>query len=422
MLKRQFSQSSLSDEVLVLVFEYLSPRELVDQVPLVCKRWREICYDTKVWDILDLYHHEDITETELRKIVWLHSQTKRLILRNRNDLGDRTLVWCFFHLKNLRALDLSGCSQVGPKIVSAIVQFCKSLRNLNVNGCSGFDNECLLILTGCKKLRHLNFSECDTVTDFGFNAMTSFLPSLESVLCDGVMALHDEAIETIVTKKCATFTDLLLDGANLTDEGVQMLSELRFLRRLRIQYCDELSDEAIRHFSNLRYLEELSLTRAHTLTSSGIVSAFSRPHHFMRVVEITECSGLTDTGVSAIGRSCRNLEHLNISWSKHVTDDGIIALMDNSPHLKQMNVQSVKQLSDFVALIPHYCPELRYLNVISCSMVREDDLRQLSTALTELQIAYNRDLGCSPKSFRILRYFDIMSPRQFAISREVGFE
>ena len=54
----------------------------------------------------------------------------------------------------------------------------------------------LLIPAGCRKLKHLNFSECDTITDFGVNAMTSFLPKLDSVLCDGVLALHDEVIET----------------------------------------------------------------------------------------------------------------------------------------------------------------------------------------------------------------------------------
>jgi len=283
-------EKHLSDEVLVLVLGYLTPKELGDQVPLVCRRWRELCYDDDVWNTLDLYKYKNIKEAQLRHIVMQHRNIKKLILRDREDLTDRAFVWCVFHLPNLKNLDLSFCPQVGPKIISAIAQFCHKIRNLNVNGCPGFDNECLLILTGCAELRHINFSECDTITDFGFSAMSTYLPQLHSVKCDGVIQLHDEAIEGIVLSKCDSLTDLQLDGANLTDEGVQMLSELLYLRRLTIQYCDELSDDAISGFSQLRYLEELTLTRGHNFSSQGIQKAMERPHHFLKKVLITECS------------------------------------------------------------------------------------------------------------------------------------
>ncbi|KAL5268599.1 hypothetical protein ACHWQZ_G002447 [Mnemiopsis leidyi] len=409
----------LSDELLVKVFGYLSPAELVDQTPLVCKRWRDLCNDTTVWSTLDLHHHHQVSESMLRRIVWLHCSTRKLILRYRSDISSRSMIWCFFHLKDLRALDLSHCPQVNSRLVSAIVQFCKKLRNLNVNGCTGFDNECLLILTGCRKLRHLNFSECETVTDFGVNAMTSFLPKLNSVLCDGVLSLHDEVIETIVTKKCDTITDLQLDGGNLTDEGVEMLAELLYLRRLRIQYCDNLTDHAIQSFHCLRYLEELSLTRAHSFSTTGFVGAFARPHHFMRILEITECSGLDDVSLTAIGRSCPNLTDLNISWCRNVTDDGLICFMERVPHLQVLKLQSVHQLCDFVLHIPLYTPSLVHLNVISCSLIREEDLLAVSAQLPDLEIAYNRDLGCSPKTTKMLRYFDVMSPRQFAMTNRL---
>ncbi|XP_063683525.1 F-box/LRR-repeat protein fbxl-1-like [Bolinopsis microptera] len=410
---------TLSDELLVKVFGYLSPVELVGQTPLVCRKWRNLSYDSKVWDTLDLHHHHEVSENQLRRIVWLHCSTRKLILRYRRDLSERSMIWCVFHLKNLRALDLSHCPQVNSRIVSTIVQFCKKLRHLNVNGCTGFDNECVLILTGCRKLRHLNFSECETVTDFGVNAMTSFLPKLNSVLCDGVLSLHDEVIEMIVTKKCNTITDLQLDGGNLTDEGVEMLSELRYLRRLRIQYCDNLTDDAILDFHSLLYLEELSLTRAHSFSTTGFVGAFSRPHHFMRIVEITECSGLDDVSLTAIGRSCPNLTDLNISWCRNVTDDGMICFLERVSQLQVLKLQSVPKLCDLVALIPLYTPSLAHLNVISCSRIREEDLLAVAAQLPDLQIAYNRDLGCSPKTTKMLKYFDLMSPRQFAMTNRL---
>ena len=42
---------------------------------------------------------------------------------------------------------------------------------------------------------------------------------------------------------------------------------------------------------------------------------------------------------------------------------------------------------------------------------QEADLRRLAGTLPYIEIAYNRDLGCSPRSVHMLRYFDIMSPR-----------
>ena len=91
----------------------MSPgQELLDQVPLVCKRWRKMSHDRTVWTTLDLYHHHEIRECQLRRMVRLHPHPTRLILRYRHDLTDRTFIWCFFHLKQLRSLDLSHCRQV----------------------------------------------------------------------------------------------------------------------------------------------------------------------------------------------------------------------------------------------------------------------------------------------------------------------
>ena len=82
-------------------------------------------------------------------------------------------------------------------------------------------------------------------------------------------------------------------------------------------------------------------------------------------------------------------------------------------------MQSVGNVCDFVLLLPIYNPSLIHLNVVSCSLVREEDLVSLSAQLPDLEIAYNRDLGCSPKSNKVLRYFDVMSPRQFAMVKKV---
>ena len=80
----------------------------------------------------------------------------------------------------------------------------------------------------------------------------------------------------------------------------------------------------------------------------------------------------------------------------------------------------MKEVCDFVAVIPLYTPLLTHLNVISCSLVREEDLLAVSSQLTDLEIAYNRDLGCSPKATKMLKYFDVMSPRQFAMTKRLN--
>ena len=105
--RRQQAKIDILKTTCTFVFQ-----ELVDQTPLVCKKWRELCDDSKVWDTLDLHHHHEVSESRLRRIVWLHCSTRKLILRYRRDLSQRTMIWCFFHLKNLRALDLSHCPQV----------------------------------------------------------------------------------------------------------------------------------------------------------------------------------------------------------------------------------------------------------------------------------------------------------------------
>ena len=44
----------------------------------------------------------------------------------------------------------------------------------------------------------------------------------------------------MITKKCNTITDLQLDGGNLTDEGVEMISEVRSSSMTSLWHHDDV--------------------------------------------------------------------------------------------------------------------------------------------------------------------------------------
>ena len=63
----------------------------------------------------------------------------------------------------------------------------------------------------------------------------------------GIISDWSWHIFRIVTKKCDTITDLQLDGGNLTDEGVEMLSEVKMWRHDYWLFCYVNFDDVYCH-------------------------------------------------------------------------------------------------------------------------------------------------------------------------------
>ena len=98
----------------------------------------------------------------------------------------------------------------------------------------------------------------------------------------------------------------------VTDSGIQRLSNLRKLRRLRLCLNYDITDRGIRYLGRLTNLEELHISYSPKLTGAGLI-------------------GL---------RRLKKLRDLDLEWS-NITDDGVRALCsasrDGKPVIDRMS-------------------------------------------------------------------------------------
>ena len=146
------------------------------------------------------------------------------------------------HAKSLRTLMLVGSGRVGNRGISAIARGCNALQHLVVDYTHDVIEEGMKDLaTYCPRLRLLHIS----TSDAGVAHLKSCYQLKELVVTEGC-ELSDEGLGQLV-KNCTSLQTLgLTDCPDITDKGINMLTNLRDLRKLLLSgCCDGVSAEGI---------------------------------------------------------------------------------------------------------------------------------------------------------------------------------
>jgi len=94
------------------------------------------------------------------------------------------------------------------------------------------------------------------------------------------------------------------------------------MRVLDLTGCDNLTNQTLENIANkCKSLQTLKLSsRAHNVTESGIevISANCGPN--LRVFEVSNSDGLTDTAIQHLIRASPNLTSLSVAFCRNITD------------------------------------------------------------------------------------------------------
>lgn len=211
-LKDVPSLLSLSDDVLLMIFSYLKPMDLL-ALNQCCERLKQITYDHTLWDHVD-FRPADVSSDELFKYVkFLGPTTKSFACCGKPEGRDVQLtadiiqritqtapniktfiaqsysidgsqVELFHFPKAVEHLSLKHCLFTnlpeGRSYFYKVDQYLPNLKVLDLESCFWFAPHSLLALSKCKNLQELRFSYCwleDFVpyaslgTRFGFTAL-----------------------------------------------------------------------------------------------------------------------------------------------------------------------------------------------------------------------------------------------------------
>eukprot|EP01091_Cochliopodium_minus_P018103 TRINITY_DN7263_c0_g1_i1.p1 TRINITY_DN7263_c0_g1~~TRINITY_DN7263_c0_g1_i1.p1 ORF type:complete len:403 (-),score=86.41 TRINITY_DN7263_c0_g1_i1:15-1223(-) len=189
-------------------------------------------------------------------------------------------------LENLKILmlDLKG-NQVWKgsleDLAASLANHCKNLVTLAISCPFVCDNDMSIVMEGCKKLEALSLHRSSFITDYLFSKLQflSDLLYLDIQFCD---SLTDECCDLIskFSKKLQSITIILSENARVTNKGVNSLSFINTLTRLKLKipsiivlsiFSKSIERLTLTDWDNLTYLS-LSCPKLLDLNTKGCLS------------------------------------------------------------------------------------------------------------------------------------------------------
>ncbi|CAF0942547.1 unnamed protein product [Adineta steineri] len=202
----------------------------------------------------------------------------------------------------------------------------------------------LPLLLNCRT-RTFDFRDCTNITD------TSLILMAHCSLNAQIERKRLESNQTETTSHIITSvlnpSIIYLRGINITDYGlIEFVQQYPSLRKIRVQNCSQLTDESICAIGKYcSRLMELDLTGCIKITDEGINSLRQLP--YLRSLGLSQTQ-ISDNSLISIGQSSFHytLNEINLRMCKEITDDGFLYLLKNCPKLKKIGFIQCPKLTE----------------------------------------------------------------------------
>jgi hypothetical protein len=242
------------------------------------------------------------------------------------DTGLRDLASTCSKLEDIRLLKTG---KLGDGAVDSIAQFCPHLATLHLSHNSRVTGASLKnLLRKCKQLRELDLSNCEVS-----------LPSLRTDDIGSDIGTDTDSRDCAPTRtdtEPLNLQSLVLNSTSTTD--AMLASFLPFTRLLTLKLIDTqtVTDVGAASIATLRCLTSLTIDCCYRITPLGLVNIITNSP-FLTLLNL-HSANMSDAVLEAISLSCRGLEELRITWSKAVTDTGLLALARGCRNLRVLSL------------------------------------------------------------------------------------
>ncbi len=285
----------------------------------------------------------------------------------------------------LRELNLRGCHGIDDDVFQHIAALPK-LEVLDMRSCEQLSGRSIGLLRGTR-LRHLNMKSC-----FGLNDLTGIarISSLEVLNLGDCWQIHIEELEYL--SSLSNLLELDLSGCrnicNRPGRGVPALSHMKRLVSLCLHQCERLCEGALSSLAGHPRLQSLDVSRCSSLPSSDLKYLWDLPS--LRRIKASHCPWSGCSALRSIG-PINSLEELRLQGCLHLVgtsfeslkrlknlrllvldgcsntplfDRGLASISSSLRSLKELSLQSCVTIGDSgIASMG----ELRNLEVVNLS-------------------------------------------------------
>ncbi|KAF4978420.1 hypothetical protein FZEAL_5184 [Fusarium zealandicum] len=164
-----------------------------------------------------------------------------------------------------------------------------------------------------------------------------------------------------------------------------------FIKRLNLAaLADKVNDGSVMPLAVCTRVERLTLTNCRGLTDSGLIALVENSTSLL-ALDISNDKNITEQSINAIAEHCKRLQGLNISGCESISNESMISLAQNCKYIKRLKLNECSQLQDdAINSFAENCPNILEIDLHQCSRIGNSPITSLmvkGNCLRELRLA-----------------------------------
>ncbi|GJN82994.1 ubiquitin ligase complex F-box protein GRR1 [Purpureocillium lilacinum] len=164
-----------------------------------------------------------------------------------------------------------------------------------------------------------------------------------------------------------------------------------FIKRLNLaSLADKVNDGSVQPLAVCTRVERLTLTNCRGLTDSGLISLVENSASLL-ALDISNDKNITEQSINAIAEHCKRLQGLNISGCEAISNESMITLAQSCKYIKRLKLNECGQLRDNAILaFAEHCPNILEIDLYQCFQIGNGPITALlskGNCLRELRLA-----------------------------------
>lgn len=374
----------LPDKVLMKIFSYLSHREIIANT-CVCKKWRTIAYDTKLWDAVSLrpeWHglHVNSLDSLLYLISTRFAASLKYIEMPMDLITHPVLHELAEKCPNLTSMLLDFSTAMQLHDFNDMQAFPTKLRTMciclsAVIFMEGFMRKIYNFINGLEVL-HLvgTYEKADEEEEeiyevINIHKLKSATPNLKVVNLYGINFVDDSHIEAF-SSNCIQLECLAVNFcAKVNGSSLKiLLSRCKKLKCLLMQQCSLISDQVMAAEWEKSSVSEIDVT-ATDLSTDCLIDLLTRIPS-LRWVSAGQLDGFTDAVLKAWADrgNLKNLIALDLDLCDNLTEEGLYKFLARfGQNLRGLVLSGIPQCTD--SLCSNVMPALKNIKILKMGLV-----------------------------------------------------
>ncbi|PNY22962.1 Alpha-galactosidase 2 [Tolypocladium capitatum] len=164
-----------------------------------------------------------------------------------------------------------------------------------------------------------------------------------------------------------------------------------FIKRLNLAtLADRVNDGSVLPLAVCSRVERLTLTNCRGLTDSGLIALVENSASLL-ALDISNDKNITEQSINAIAEHCKRLQGLNISGCDGISNESMTTLAQSCKYIKRLKLNECAQLRDNAILaFANHCPNILEIDLHQCHQIGNAPVTALlsnGSCLRELRLA-----------------------------------